>query len=277
MKRVFQIIRKFFARKFSFIFFVYYNIYFKLLKLNEPVVIILTPGKVGSTTVYKAMKKELNLVFHLHNFTKDSIEKSIIVNKKSSRGYAPLHLIKSKYLLEKVKKNNSKIFLICLIREPIKREVSSIFQNIEMFKETVKNNFLKIDNDEVALLIKNRLGNDTYLKELENWFNEQLFESFGFDIYSFNLSKGYHIKKSKKVDLLFMRLEDLSNYFSTALSEYLPFLNKKILLAKENVSYNKFYNLDYMKIRKNIDLSKYENQEHYFNNKFVKFFYDPKT
>ena len=101
MNRISQVFRKLAARNSSFAvnFIVRVNFYFR--KINNPLIIILTPGKVGSSSVYKSLKREYKSVFHLHNFTVKSVERSISYNLNSNRKYAPLHLIVSKYLLKK--------------------------------------------------------------------------------------------------------------------------------------------------------------------------------
>lgn len=273
MNRVKQVIRKFLARNLFFLIDSFYKFYFHFTKINDPLIIILTPGKVGSSSVYKTLIKKFKSVFHIHNFTKKSIERSILKNKKSNRGYAPLHLIKSKHLLSLVKKNNPKIYLICLIREPISREISSIYQNIEMFENTTLNDFLKINNDKVASNLTKLLLRDQYLKELDDWFDEQLFEHFGVDIFKLNLDEGYDIQIFENVSFLLIRMEDLKSHFSEAISEFLPFSNDKIELIKDNIASTKFYNLDYVKLKQKIDVNKFKVCDHYVNNKFVNHFY----
>lgn len=273
MNRYKQVLRKFIARNFYLFIDGFHKLKFFFMKLNDPLVIILTPGKVGSSSVYKTLKKEFKSVFHLHNFTEKSIERSISINKKSSRRYVPLHLINSKYLLRKVKKNNLMIHLICLIREPINREISSVYQNIEMFENSTSNSFLKINNDVVLSKLTDVLSNDKYLMDLENWFNEQLFENLGIDIYKFDLAKGYEIQCFKNVKFLLIRMEDLDRFFSKSISEFIPLSNTNINLKRSNISSNKFYNSYYKELKQNLKIEKYKIYDHYVKNKFVKKFY----
>lgn len=277
MNRLRQVLRKFIARNFSFVINFYYKFYFRFLKIKDPLIIILTPGKVGSSSVFKSLKKEFKSVFHIHNFTKNSIERSIIKNRESNRGYAPLHLIISRHLLSLVKKNNPRIYLICLIREPISREISSIYQNIEMFENTTYNDFLKINNDKVTSNLTTTLSSNQYLNELEGWFNEQLFEHFGVDIFKLNLDNGYCIKNFKNISFLLIRMEDLDRHFSESISKLLPFSSSKIQLTRDNTASTKYYNVEYLKLKQKMDFKEFKRFDHYVNNKFVNHFYNNKT
>jgi hypothetical protein len=180
-------------------------------------------------------------------------------------------------LLSLVKKNNPRIYLICLIREPISREVSSIYQNIEMFEGTTYNDFFVIHNDKVASNLKAIFSSNQYLNELEDWFNEQLLEHFGVDIFKLNLNKGYNIQIFENISFLLIRMEDLKTHFSESISKFLPSSINKLQLISDNIGSTKFYNSDYLNLKQRIDFNEFKRFDHYINNKFVNHFYRNET
>ena len=123
-------------------------IYNKLFFVNkkQPLVIILTIGKVGSSSVYYSLKEQFTRrIFHIHYISEEGIKTSLSEHKTSSRKSVPLHLITSKILSELLKKINHKTYIITVFREPVQRKLSSFFQNLDQFKNEVDLKGLNFD------------------------------------------------------------------------------------------------------------------------------------
>ena len=116
--------RRFASRYLSKVVYIFYSINFKFYNFKKkPPVIILTPGKVGSSSVYRTLKKKFNknYIFHIHNLSEQGIKKSIHSHLNSDRKSLPLHLLISKLLYKKLIKFEGELNIITLIREPISR------------------------------------------------------------------------------------------------------------------------------------------------------------
>jgi len=115
-----------------------------LTKANP--VLILTMGKVGSSSVYHSLKEQLNVpVFHLHKFSAEGIKKSKKLHLQSHRRSIPLHLIISEELHKLISPRMINLKIITLIREPVSHTVSSFFQNTERYGEAVEGKNLEVD------------------------------------------------------------------------------------------------------------------------------------
>ncbi len=176
--------RRFIAKYLGFIVELIYKIRFMLLNFSTPPIIILTPGKVGSSSIYSTLKKKAsNPVFHIHNLSEEGIENSINTHLHSDRKSKPLHLIVSNLLKEKLSNYNDKTYIITIIREPISREISSFFQNTEFYKEVLENKRLEIDTEKAFQILNKKFESDI-CKQLEDWFNLEIKGNFEIDVFS---------------------------------------------------------------------------------------------
>ena len=67
--------RRFIAKYLGSLVELVYTLKFKAMRFKAPPIIILTPGKVGSSSVYYTLKKESkNPVFHIHNLSKTTTQ-----------------------------------------------------------------------------------------------------------------------------------------------------------------------------------------------------------
>ncbi|WP_033959550.1 putative capsular polysaccharide synthesis family protein [Psychroserpens jangbogonensis] len=247
--------RRFIAKYLSSLVELVYLIKFKTIRFNKPPIIILTPGKVGSTSVYYTLKNEApNQVFHIHNFSKEGIEKSIRDHIHSNRKSKPLHLIISKILRKKFKTYTGKLFIISIIREPISRAISSFFQNTDQYKDILENKKLEIDINIAQKILQEKFETDI-CKELKDWFDLEIKGNFGIDVFAqkFDYDNKYVISQNNHNHLLLLKMEDLDSVFPVAIKDLLS-LDAPMQLQKSNVSDNKFYASTYNNIKNNIKL-----------------------
>lgn len=247
--------RRFIARHLGAIVQFIYFLKFKLIRFNLPPIIILTPGKVGSSSVYDTLKRvKGNRVFHIHRFSEKGIEESIKEHLDSDRNSKPLHLIVSKLLRKKLESYKGKIFIITIVREPISREVSSFFQNTEFYKNQIENADLKVDeNKALSLLLKQLRSGIT--NDLENWFDDEINQNFGIEVFKnqFDIDKGYSITHHGNNVHLLIKLENLDKTFTIAIKEFLE-SNAYSPLQNANVGEQKFYAESYKTIKSKVKL-----------------------
>ena len=231
----------------------------KLLKNKDKLVLIYTIGKVGSSSVYDSLKasSKVNMpVFHIHALNPDRIEAQKQYYRNSKRGAIPFHLIQSTVLSELLPTFAGKVYLISLVREPVQRELSSLFQ--DSFNFTNSKNPVNSDMEEV---VKGKMEELLQRLPEDEWFTNELQHVFGFNVYQmpFDPSKGYWVEQDKEnnVDLAFVRLENLRTCFSEAMRELFE-LNDSLQLLDANVSDTKFYNEAYQETKSTIKLSKAE-------------------
>lgn len=259
MQKVKVFLRRFIARYLSPFVEFFYRIKFKFSSIKTAPVIILTPGKVGSSSVYETLKRKIeHPVFHIHRFSQRGIAKSIDEHLNSDRKSRPLHLIISKLLKEKLKDYEGQIYVITIIREPVARTVSSFFQNTESYRSQVEKKGLKIDEDKAKELLSNKL-NFGIIEQLEEWFTEEIEVNFGVKVFEekFDTSKNYLIKRKENFHFLLLKMENLDSTFPLAIKEFLN-SSDNIELEKANIGAEKHYSDSYKRVKREISIDKQE-------------------
>jgi hypothetical protein len=225
---------------------------------KKPPIIILTPGKVGSSSVYNTLKEELKgkyNVFHIHKFSSKQIVNSKEYHLKSDKKYLPEHLIIAEILEKKLTAYKEVLKIITITREPISRKVSDFFQNIELRKQDVENLALKIDELKAKELLLDNF-NTGVTSELEQWFSEEIKENLGIDVFArpFNSQTGYMINSNNRCNQLLLKMENLDKIFPVAIKEFLN-LKQSMQLQNVNIGEQKHYSDSYKTIRNDIKLS----------------------
>ncbi len=248
--------RRFVARNLSW--FVRFVVMMKLRSMNltkaNPV-LILTVGKVGSSSVYHSLKEQLNVpVFHLHRFSAEGIKEAKTSHLQSHRRSIPLHLIISEELHKLISPRMMNYKIITLIREPVSRTVSAFFQNTEMYGEAVEGKNLEVDATKAMSVLEERFAGQPIDNE-KAWFDMEIKGNFGIDVFAepFDVKKGYQIYTQNGNQLLLLRMEDLNKVFPQASNEF--FQVDGLELKNKNISENKIYSQTYNQIKNEFKLN----------------------
>jgi len=245
----------------------------KILKANNEIILIHTIGKVGSNTIQKTIEKSSvdTPLFHTHFLNPQNIEIWKKYYNSSERRSPPLHMFTSEVLSEQLKSYSGKIYVISSMREPISRELSSLFQDLLIFKYVYKD-----ENENIEMIMKvvsNKIAELQQELPEEKWFDFEIKKYFKIDVYQekFDLNKGYSTYQNNNIEMLLIRIEDIKSNLDKGLNELLR-PNKKINfdIIDANVADNKFYNKDYMTIKKDV---KVDDLDKILNHKFINHFY----
>lgn len=218
-------------------------------------------GKVGSATVRETLIKAKlpNPIYHIHFLSHDGIKNAENYFLSLKTPLKSNHLKRSK-MLRKIIEANSNIQwkIITLVREPIARDISDLFQTIDRyFPDLVENGKVKT-NEAMDLLLKRFANYDQDINYTCTWFAEELNTVFNIDVfaYPFNKHKGYTIlSEGGNCEILILRLEDLSTNLEKALSEFLN-LRHPLNMLKSNVGDEKQYADAYRNILENFRIPK---------------------
>ncbi len=214
--------------------------YRTFLSLFFQPVLVYSIAKTGTSSVKKTLRKYFfpHPVYHVHRMSWTFLKK---LKQKESIPAIPPEWDKDLWTRNLIERTRKKIHwkVITLTREPIGRQVSATFEGLE-------NSNLAGGSEEAILeQAKRRLNiqelpveqNNAYFIA-ERWFDEELREVFGFDVYSteFDRAAGYKIYKVQNADILVIRLEDLSRVGPQAFKELLGGKNTKIIKANERAA-----------------------------------------
>lgn len=265
-----QKVKFFITRYFNGLIYLIDSIYItNIVNRSNQIVIIYTIGKVGSTTLLESLKNSsINIpIFHIHSLNKTNIYNQKQYYLNSERKSVPFHLIRSSVLEKRLKFFTGKLFIITLIREPIGRELSSVFQDALIFK-----NFYKKNIGSTNEIIERKINALTEELPEEKWFNTELKEVFNINIFDlkFEPKKGYIFYEKKNISFLLLRLEDLNKVFMESMAKM--FKNKHIDLINKNIGKDKFYSNSYNNFKSMYGIDK-DKIKRIVNSRFIKKFY----
>ncbi|MFW6047622.1 MAG: putative capsular polysaccharide synthesis family protein [Candidatus Woesearchaeota archaeon] len=189
--------------------------YIKRLLIKKEIVLVYTMGKVGSTTVYKTIKKHCpkKLTYHVH-FLSDNYLNSPNPNKSN--------FDHNRRLAKNIRSvinlfPNKRIKIISLVRDPISRDISNVFENPKNFID--KDSLEKYSVPELIDIYQKK---ETHTYTL-NWFSKEFQNYTNINIYNYPFQKedGFSIIKDKEFEVLLIKMEYLNENGSIALSKFL--------------------------------------------------------
>ena len=236
-------------------------------------------GKVGSSGLYTSLLKTFpsSLILHTHALNEQAFYKMLyrrLINSGiSSRLLIEQHYLITLLLIHELKHKSDKTWnLITLVRDPIARNISAFFENLDLnlfFPSYLRAN--RIERDEVDFAISNFLSKYPHNLPL-NWFDLHIKDVFGIDIFSepFDKAKGYSIYRQDRVNLLLIRLESLNSCYQDAFNDFMGLQDFK--LQPGNIGSDKDYKDIYKAFKENISLPESYIHQMY-NSKYAKHFY----
>lgn len=217
-----------------------YRLYRSSRKYSRSPLLVYQMGKVGSKTVEMSLRAlELDMpIYHPHFLTKARIAETEAKRKTFFRTQRYSYL-KRPWLYQFLRKQiqsglkDKKWKIVTLTREPIARNISTFFENLEVKvldlpdQYEIRSHYYDIDPTIVTLdnlqqltdLFFDRLHHDSPL----DFFDRELKRVFGIDVFAseFPKSKGYKIYQEKHADVLLMRLENLNECARDAFKDFL--------------------------------------------------------
>ena len=249
------------------------------LFLNKNVVIILTPIKTGSTSVYTSlMKNKYNTVIKSHFISQIGIEDySKKIRRKEDKKFYRLKKSILTYertlLIRKIKNYKNKIYIIVTIRNPIDQYISGIFHLWEHHKLTLFNTKEDYSYHKTINYITDSIGNENPSLVLENWLENEIKGPFNIDLFSEPFGeKGYKIFNTKKASLLLLKMEMMNSSFEDAIKDFFNTDYKYHLIIK-NIGKEKEYKESYTLIKNNLKLDK-STIDRVIETKYFKHFYN---
>jgi len=211
--------------------------WYQTLKRQEQPVLIYQMGKVGSS----ALEKSIEGSIHLHDLM------SISASKQISPVRAQLHKPKTNYVKRLLKraiminmlKRKQHVRIISLVREPIGRNISMLFQSLPFW---VADKYLK--DDSAVRSERPQLLHEAFEEHVNHhypleWFDNEIKALTGIDVFihPFDHELGYQTYQKGNFSLMVIRTDKLDQS-QQAISE---FLQQDIQVTHDNQSENKWY------------------------------------
>jgi hypothetical protein len=145
---------------------------------SRPLVLIYQMGKVGSSTIQASLKTVRGInCFQIHRLNPNVSERMVselgITNEPALR-----RLQQSRAIYEEVIQRRRPAKIISLVREPIGRNISAYFENLDLFWKT-ENAYQRLTLDQLIEGFFERYPHTLPL----TWFDEEFKEVLGLDVY----------------------------------------------------------------------------------------------
>jgi len=244
----------------------------RLMGDRDPV-LIHTMGKVGSSTVARSLSGEMGerSVLQVHSLSAKALAQDEEHHRKLARSFArtewerrfyPYYVWRGqhvrKLLARRIRQGRPPIRVITLTRDPMARNLSSLFQNMRLLfdydieAELGNRSIDQIKSDVIGLFMDNyvagseRLANDC---DPLTWFDAEMKDVLGVDVYRerFPKENGYSIYESPIARVLALRLEDFKRCGVPAIGKFLHLPND-FTIKSANVGSGKRYGDVYRRV-----------------------------
>ena len=241
----------------------------RLKKLSNPV-LVYQMGKVASSSVYKSLKQVADIdLFHVHRLNPENIAK--IREKYFLQGNLLPKDNQGIFLYDKLFKTPTRtVKIITLVREPIARNISAYFQNLQFFQR-IKDAH---DIPNIEQLIVDFIEKYDHNVPLE-WFDVEMKSITDIDIYqhTFPQQQGHQVINAPLYNLLIMRHDLDDSLKEKCIAKFLGI--ESISLLNFNEASSKEYADVYKQLISSIKLPT-EYVEKMLASKYAQHFYSPK-
>jgi Putative capsular polysaccharide synthesis protein len=175
-----------------------------------------------------------------------------------------------KHFLQESRKN---IKIISLVREPVGRNLSSFFHNVDKFIPNCASLY-EAGRIDIAAITRHYLDKFHEHSYPLTWFDDEMKSVFGIDVFSADVSASQDRRvfryQHKDLELLIIRTEDIDDVAEGALEQFLEI--EEFQLKKANLSSEKKYNRVYGDFAKSVNLPETYVTRMY-ESKYARYFY----
>ncbi|WP_223032322.1 putative capsular polysaccharide synthesis family protein [Hanstruepera marina] len=222
-------------------------------------VIVYQMGKVGSSTLKKSLEENNIPALHIHRFFFTDLERPMKLKLLP-------HKLKNRSTFNKFLKGE-KVKIITFYRDPLSRNISSFFQNLDVY---FKRSELK--NLDYSILEERFNKAHKIHNTPNNWFDLEFNKRLGINIFNFPFEKekGYSIINKDNIQV-FLCVTDKINHLEKELGGFLEIQDFK--LNNSNIGDKKWYK-DLYKEFKNKYKPTHQMLDKLYDSNIIKHFYN---
>jgi len=248
--------------------YTYLKLHYQLFFLmNREVCLIYQMGKVASSSIKKTLKYNTCYnTFHVHRLNPENIK--VVEKEHKKKGiHKPKENVKGKMIYNHIIQKDMPCKIVSLVREPIGRNISAYFQNIDTVNKR-DNAYKKM---KLGQLVDQFMQSYNHNVPLE-WFDEEMLTTTGIDVYDreFDKEEGYQVIHNEKYEVLVMRYDLDNERKAQVLSTFLEAEIDQI--CSTNMGDYKGYRDVYRTFKESIRLPK-SYAEKMLNSKYCKHFF----
>lgn len=231
--------------------------------MGKDAILVYQPAKVGSFSIYQSLKKVKIPCAHIHRIADTDGE-----NTSYYARYPELYRLWRGVLPER-----KQLKIITMVRDPIKRSVSGMFQRIySNCIIDIQPGMSLYDNAVSCIVGDADYGRNGYMFE---WFHEELEKTTGIDIYKydFNKEEGYGIVQENGIEILILVMEKMDQNIKVIQDFVGSEKMKNFTLLRQNVGSEKNYRYLYKDIVKSLRIPSHVLDFYYKGNFGMDHFY----
>lgn len=199
----------------------------KKFGIHDPI-IVYQMGKVGSMSVYRALR-ELRLdvpVYHLHSLNGLEEQAEWLAEKRDTTPKTLERMRVAQKLRREIERGTAPRYnLVSLVRAPVPHAVSAFCHRLDLHFPDLETRLAQntLAMSDLTNYFISQFHDDLPLR----WFEEQVNALFGIDVYAepFVRERGYQIYSSPRARMLLLRGEDLNKVAGAAFQEFLGIPN----------------------------------------------------
>ena len=221
----------------------------RVLRRPYPPVLVYQMGKVASLSIIESLKQFPHLpIFHVHRINPDHIKQVRDSHYKKGHklpGGDELGLS----IFSQIIKPGKKVKVITLVREPIGRNISAYFENLDVFWKTGKAHKKK-ELDKLIYKFLDEYSHDVPL----TWFDDEICQVLGVNVfeYDFPWERKYQQIQTEHHDILILRIDLADSMKVTQIEKFLDI--KGLTIRNKNVGNTKKYWAEYKEFIQKIKL-----------------------
>ncbi|MFT5424298.1 MAG: hypothetical protein ACI89L_002092 [Phycisphaerales bacterium] len=200
----------------------------------ERVVVVHQMGKVGSIEIHKALRERGGVQAEFTHLLNRAAIAAYVRRKRADGSPIPEHVGASAHLWRMIRRTDRPIDFVCAVRGPMARNISAMFQNLPAS--------IGLEPTPDALEAINRRFLNHYPHSTPLWwFDRQLKEPLGLDVYSqpFDHESKCLLLRSGRFRVLVLRAEDSDEIKQEAVARHLDLPG--FTLRRANVGADKAY------------------------------------
>jgi hypothetical protein len=245
------------------------------LKGGAVPILVLQPGKVGSSSIFDGLKgnQSEHPVYHLHNISNRTIAKWEGYYRERGT-YVRHHLVIARILNQLMAEGRlPKVFVVSAVREPISRRISSFFENYNVSHP-------ELDDSDEAVFVRRSIEalQSIFTEESEElcnhgirWIEEEIEQPFDLSVLeqSFDYDSNFMLCGNDRAKVVLFRMEHLNESFEAGVE---ALLGRPIALGDRNVGDRKHYAEAYSQVKRELRLPK-DVLENMMGSRFMQTFY----
>lgn len=211
-------------------------------------ILIYQMGKVGSAAIRDSLDGIGKENYQVHYLDSKKLENLTARHEKLGMKIPP-HILRSQQVLSGKLLEENDVKIITLLRDPVARNVSAFFQNLESYFPGIH-----IDELDGQVLIDTFIAKYPHRISID-WFRNEFFQTTGIDVCANPVQEnaGNYTFAHKNIDALLIKVESSDHSKLEALRSFLDLPNSFRLL-KTNIGDEKSYSEKYKEFKSKIVL-----------------------